>query len=253
MSDSLERLSAGVRPLGLELSEQQLAQFQCYRAELLEWNTRFNLTAITDPEEVLTRHFLDSLSLLLALDRPRVRPTLSLLDIGTGAGFPGLPLKIVRADWQITLVDATGKKVQFLQHVIETLGLEGIEAVQGRAEELAHKPAYRGAFDVVTARAVASFSTLLEYSAPFSKVRGLIVLPKKGLLDEELAQGKRAAQQLGTVLKADLPVTLPELADGRRLFIWEQRMLCPSQFPRNGGTMSKKPLGGALNAKAKPD
>src|SRR5207247_8751642 len=172
--------------------------------ELLAWNTRINLTAITNPEEVLTRHFLDSLSLLLVYDKPQAR----LLDIGAGAGFPGLPLKIVRPHWQVVLLEATGKKVRFLQHMIEALQLKDVEAVHGRAEELAHKARYRASFDVVTARAVASLSTLLEYAAPFCRIGGQIILPKMGELVEELAQCKLAATQVGTGFKADITVSL---------------------------------------------
>src|SRR6266436_8785360 len=223
---------AGVRQLGLD--DARLAtvveQFLRYRQELLDWNTRINLTAITDPEEVLLKHFLDSLSLLLVYDRAETR----LLDIGTGAGFPGLPLKIVRPQWQVVLLEATGKKVAFLQHIIEALQLKDVVALHGRAEELAHKAGYHASCDVVTARAVASLPTLLEYAAPFCRVGGQIILPKKGDLSEELAQGKRAARQVGAFLKDDVHVTLPGLEDGRRLLVWEQRELCPAQFPRAG-------------------
>lgn len=229
----------GLRQFGLELTEQQRGQFLRYLQELLDWNTRINLTAITDPEEVLIKHFLDSLSLLMVYDRPEAR----LLDIGAGAGFPGIPLKIVRPRWQVVLVEATGKKVRFLQHVIETLQLEGIVALYGRAEELAHKTGYRASFDVVTARAVASLPTLLEYAAPFCRIGGQIIFPKKGELAEELAQGKRAARQVGASFKADVLVTLPGLEDGRRLLKWEQVRICSEQFPRSGGVMTKKPLG----------
>jgi len=229
----------GLRQLGLQVTERQLDQFLRYRQELLDWNTRINLTAITDPEEVLLRHFLDSLSLLLVYERAETR----LLDIGTGAGFPGLPLKIVRPQWQVVLLEATGKKVAFLQHIIETLQLKNVVALHGRAEELAHKAGYRASFDVVTARAVASLPTLLEYAAPFCRVGGQIILPKKGDLAEELAQGKLAARQVGAVLKDDVPVTLPGLEDGRRLLVWEQVRKCPAQFPRSGTVMAKKPLG----------
>jgi len=229
----------GLHRLGLELSQQQLGQFLRYRDELLDWNTRINLTAISDPEEVLLKHFLDSLSLLMAYDVAEAR----LLDIGAGAGFPGLPLKIVRPQWQVLLLEATGKKVTFLQHIIETLRLKNVVAVQGRAEELAHISEYRASFDSVTARAVASLPTLLEYAAPFCRVGGQIILPKKGELVEELAQGKRAAEQVGAVLKDDVAVTLPGLADGRRLLVWEQVRKCPAQFPRSGSVMAKKPLG----------
>ncbi|HET8853430.1 MAG TPA: 16S rRNA (guanine(527)-N(7))-methyltransferase RsmG, partial [Ktedonobacteraceae bacterium] len=233
--ESLHRLS----PEGPHLSTV-IEQFLRYRQELLDWNTRINLTAITDPEEVLIKHFLDSLSLLIVYDRSGAR----LLDIGAGAGFPGLPLKIARSHWQVVLLEATSKKVTFLRHVIEALRLEGVVAVQGRAEELAHNEAFRASFDVVTARAVASLPILLEYNAPFCRIGGQIILPKKGDLAEELAQGKRAARMVGATLKEDIPVTLPGLEDGRRLLVWEQVRKCPKQIPRSGSAMAKKPLGG---------
>ena len=126
--------------------------------------------------------------------------------------------------------------------MIETLQLEGIVAVQGRAEELAHQVTYRAKFDLVTARALASLSALLEYSAPYCRVGGSIVLPKKGNLEDELAHGKRVAGQVGTVFKADVTVEVPGLADGRRLLVWTQRKMCPEQYPRGGAVMGKKPL-----------
>ena len=221
------------------IDDQQVQQFLRYRQELIEWNGRFNLTAITDPGEILIKHFLDSASLLMAYDRSQAR----VLDIGAGAGFPGIPLKIVRPHWRVVLLEATGKKVTFLQHMIETLGLCNIEAVQGRAEELAHHQAYRASFDLVTARAVASLPMLLEYAAPYCRVGGQIILPKKGDIAEELAQGKLAARQLGTVLRADKAITLPGLEDGRRLLVWEQVKKCPEMFPRSGSVMAKKPPG----------
>ena len=229
----------GLAQLGLELSEAQLEQLLRYRQELLDWNTRMNLTAITEPEEVLLKHFLDSLSLLSAYDKEHA----ILLDIGSGAGFPGLVLKIVRPAWQVTLLEATGKKVSFLQHVIDTLQLTGITAIHGRAEDLAHNKQYRGKFTLVTARAVSSVATLLEYAAPYCRVGGNILLPKKGELAEELTQGKRAAPLVGAKLVADVPVTLSGLNDGRRLLVWEQVKPCPAQYPRSGAAMSKKPLG----------
>jgi 16S rRNA (guanine527-N7)-methyltransferase len=228
----------GLHQLNLGLNDRQREQFLRYRQELLDWNTRINLTAITDPEEVLLKHFLDSLSLLLVYGQPQAY----LLDIGSGAGFPGLPLKIVRPQWRVTLLEATGKKVTFMRHMIEILQLEGIEAVHGRAEELAHNQKYRAAFDVVTGRAVASLPTLLEYAAPFCRVGGQIILPRKGDLAEELTQGKRAAIQLGAMFRDNIVVTLPGLADGRCLLVWEQQKLCPAHFPRSGAAMAKRPL-----------
>jgi len=235
---SLTAFTDDLRQLGLVLSEAQLEQFLTYRTELLDWNTRMNLTAITNPEEVLMKHFLDSLTLLTIIDKPRLR----LLDIGTGAGFPGLPLKIVRPQWSVTLLEATGKKVAFLNHMIDLLHLEDVEAIHGRAEELSHKPAYRATFDVVTARAVAAIPTLLEYAAPCCRIRGLIIFPKKGNLAEELTQGKRAAKIVGATFKSDTALSLPGLTDERHLFVWEQQKLCPTQYPRSGAAMAKKPL-----------
>ncbi len=237
--DTERTFREGLHRLGLTLSEEQREQFVRYREELLGWNTRVNLTAIKNPEEVQIKHFLDSLSLLLVYDKPQTR----LLDIGTGAGFPGLALKIVRPEWQVVLFEATGKKVTFLRHVIDTLHLTGVEAVHGRAEELAHKPQYRATFDVVTARAVAALPTLLEYSAPFCRVGGEIILLKKGDISEELAQGQRAARQLGASFKEDVLVTLPGLEDNRRLLVWQQQKPCPLQYPRSGSAIAKKPLG----------
>src|SRR6266571_4211125 len=245
VDDALGMFTEGLRQLGLDVNDPAgrerpfLQQFLGYRQELLDWNTRMNLTAITDPGEVLIKHFFDSLSLLIVYDRPGTR----LLDIGAGAGFPGLPLKIVRPHWQVMLLEATGKKVTFLQHVIETLQLQDVIAVHGRAEEFAHKQEYRAAFDLVTARAVASLPTLLEYAAPFCRVHGQIVLLKKGALEDEITLGKRAAKEVGTVLKSDVVVTLSGLTDGRRLLVWEQQKLCPKHYPRGGAAMAKNTLG----------
>ncbi len=240
MVEGLSKIFAeGLQQLGIDLhNEQLLAAFASYRQELLDWNTRINLTAITDPQDVLLKHFLDSLSLLKAYTNSRAR----LLDIGSGAGFPGLPLKIVRPQWHVTLLEATGKKTLFLRHMVETLQLQDVEIIHGRAEELAHKSEYRATFDIVTARAVSALPTLLEYCAPYCRVGGVIVLPKKGNITEELQQAKHTATLVGTKFKADLPIDLPGLADGRRLLVWEQHNSCPSRYPRSGAAIAKKPL-----------
>lgn len=239
MLDNLPRVfTEGLQQLDPSISDIQLEQLLRYREELLDWNTRMNLTAITDPEEVLLKHFLDSLSLLKVYDQPQTK----LLDIGSGAGFPGLVLKIARPQWYVTLLEATGKKVTFLQHIIDTLQLTDVVAVHGRAEELAHNKQYRGKFDLVTARAVSSLSTLLEYSASYSHVDGQMIFPKKGDLIEELAQGKRAAAVVGATFVLDVPVTLSGIDDGRRLLVWRQVKKCPELYPRSGGVMGKRPL-----------
>ncbi|HEY1350944.1 MAG TPA: 16S rRNA (guanine(527)-N(7))-methyltransferase RsmG [Ktedonobacteraceae bacterium] len=218
---------------------QGLSQLLQLRQELLDWNTRVNLTAITDPREVLLKHVLDSLALLDLYQCERAR----VLDIGAGAGFPGLPLKIARPQWEVVLLEATGKKVQFQRHVIQLLDLHHVEAIHGRAEELAHRVEYRASFDLVTARAVAALPVLLEYAAPFCRNGGRILLPRKGDLPAELAQGKRAAHLLGLTLHANLPVLLPGLDDGRRILVWEQTRTCPAAYPRSGAAIAKRPLG----------
>ncbi len=240
MSDTaLELFKLGVEQLQLPLSDLQYEQLIRYRDELLDWNTRMNLTAITDAEEVLRKHFLDSLSLLQAFRHSEAH----VLDIGTGAGFPGLVLKIACPQWHVTLLEATGKKVTFLQHIINVLYLQEVEALHGRAEELAHQRGYRGRYDLVTARAVSALPTLLEYAAPFCRVDGTMIFPKKGDLVEEMAQAHHAAPLVGAAFVAAMPVTLPGLDDGRRLLVWQQQKLCPAQYPRSGGVMAKKQLG----------
>lgn len=164
----------GLAQLGL--SQQVESAFLLYRQELLDWSTRFNLTAIKDPEEVLTKHFLDSLTLLQAYPN---QSAVRILDIGTGAGFPGIPLKIARPQWHVTLVEATGKKITFLQHIVDTLQLTNVEIIQGRAEDIAHQIRYRGRFDMVTARAVAALPALIECCTPFCRTGGLLILPEK--------------------------------------------------------------------------
>ena len=247
--DGLAPLLVGAAALGLALDAAQRAQFVHLRALLLDWNTRVNLTAITDPAEVVTRHFLDALACALALPaEQRARP-LRLLDVGSGAGFPGLPLAIAFPHWRVTLLEATGKKTRFQEAAIAALGLTNTRALNGRAEELARAPEQRERYDVVTARALAALPTLLEYCAPFAMVGGLVIAPKKGELAAEIAAGERAATQLGAELLAPIAITTPGLADdGRALLVARQLHPCPPQYPRPGGAPQKRPLGGRASA-----
>jgi len=228
----------------LRVSESQLAQFARYRDLLLEWNQRINLTAITDPQEVLIKHFLDSLTFFPSIPgRFKISGTLSLLDVGSGAGFPGLPLQIISPTWQITLLEATGKKVRFLEAVIADLGLIQARAIQGRAEDLAHDPQHRAAYDVVTARALAPLPTLVEYCLPFCKPGGLVIAAKKGDISAELEQSKAAATTLGARWAYFNPFSLPGLEDERSLVVYQQKQLAPTKYPRRAGMPVKKPLG----------
>jgi 16S rRNA (guanine527-N7)-methyltransferase len=226
----------GLAHFGLQERE---SAFLRYREELLEWNSRFNLTAIKDPEEVLIKHFLDSLTLFEVIDHANTPGTLRLLDIGTGPGFPGLPLKIAHPEWHVTLIEATGKKTTFLRHIVDVLHLQNVEILHGRAEEFAHQKAYRERFDIVTARAVSALPVLLECSAPYCRKGGTIILPKKGELSDELTQGERIGSNLGTRFLKDSPITLPGLNDGRRLLLWQQQKPCPPQYPRAWSAMTK--------------
>jgi 16S rRNA (guanine527-N7)-methyltransferase len=234
-ADTLESLRRGAARAGVILDDARLARLAALRDLLLDWNTRVNLTAITDPAAVATLHFLDSLTCALAL-RPaeRARP-LALLDVGSGAGFPGLPLAIAFPHWRVTLLEATGKKSRFQEQVIATLGLENARALRGRAEEVAHRAELRGRFDVVTARAVAALPALLEYCLPFARSGGLVIAPKKGDLTEETAVGARAARLLGARLLAPITIDIPPLDDGRVLLVARALRACPAHYPRAGG------------------
>lgn len=241
----MDRLIAGARTLGLRLTEKQVAAFQLYYEELVAWNQRFNLTAITDYEQVQIRHFLDSLSVLLA---EPVRSTLGragarAIDVGTGAGFPGIPLKLVYPRLQLTLLEATGKKVGFLQHMIERLGLQQVTALHGRAEELGHDLAHRESYDLALARAVAEMATVVEYTLPFCKVGGWVIAQKGEAGGAEAWTANRAIQLLGGELRRVLPVELPGLPEDRSLVVLEKVAPTPPTYPRRAGIPAKRPLG----------
>lgn len=242
--EGLEALVTGAEALGIALDSERLEWFARLRDLLLDWNTRVNLTAITVPAEVVRLHFLDALTCVLALTSEERAHPLRLLDVGSGAGFPGLPLAIAFPHWRVTLLEATGKKTRFQEAAIEAMGLTNAHALNGRAEELAHAKEHRGQYDVVTARAVAALPTLLEYCAPFVRVGGVVIAPKKGDLAAEAAAGARAAILLGARLLPTINITTPGLAgEGRALLVARQQRTCPPQYPRAGGAPQKRPLG----------
>lgn len=219
-----------------ELSQQQLDQLEVLFQELIAWNEHTNITAITNKEEVVVKHFTDALTLLDIIP-PGAK---NIIDIGSGAGFPGIPLKIARPDMAITLVEAVGKKVEFSNHVISKLNLKNIEAVQARAEELGHDKKYREQFDVAVARAVASLPIVLEYSLPFVKVGGIFIAQKsKG--DEEINQSGKALAALGGKIIKTIPINVTGLED-RQLIIVEKQTPTPQDYPRRTGVPHKKPL-----------
>jgi 16S rRNA (guanine527-N7)-methyltransferase len=238
-------LARAAGQFGVALDTEALARFSQYRELLLERNTQHNLTAIRDPEGIERKLFLDALAMAPALDyivrnSPRnAWDRIRLVDVGAGAGFPGLPLKIVHPELDLTLIDATAKKVTFVNDVIAALGLDNARAVHGRAEDLGRDRALREHYDIATARAVASLPVLLEYVLPLLKVGGTALLPKGLEIEEELRLGRRAAAQLGAeiVSAARLPV------EGTRLIVAAKVSRTPTAYPRRTGIPGRSPLG----------
>jgi 16S rRNA (guanine527-N7)-methyltransferase len=222
----------------LHLSQAQLAQFERYADELLRWNAHTNLTTITDRREIGIRHFLDSLALAQVWG---ATPPASLIDIGTGAGFPGVPLKLLWPDLRLVLVESIGKKTEFLQHLVAVLDVRDVEVCTARAEELGRDPRYREQFAAVTARAVATLNVLAEYCIPLCQVGGVFVAPKSAAGEQEAQAAQRAIDLLGGQLGSSLPVQLPEI-EGRSLLVVRKVQPTPEQYPRRVGIPAKRPL-----------
>lgn len=232
-------LTEGLKQWNVTLSEQQLHQLDCYYELLIEKNKVMNLTAITEYEEVLLKHFLDSISLVQAIPLNR---NLRVLDLGTGAGFPGIPLKIAFPQLEPVLMDSLNKRVLFLQDVIAELGLTGITAVHARAEEAAGKAEYREQFDLCVSRAVARLVSLSEFCVPFVKKGGYFIPYKSGEIDEECKEAKYALSELGVKQKKIISFSLPNSDMERTLLVFEKTGQTPKKYPRSGGKPLKQPL-----------
>ncbi|MBQ6844055.1 MAG: 16S rRNA (guanine(527)-N(7))-methyltransferase RsmG [Agathobacter sp.] len=223
--------------IGVELSKKQLEQFRIYYEMLVEKNKVMNLTGITEWDEVLEKHFLDSISLIRVYN---LRQNISVIDMGTGAGFPGIPLKIAFPELKVTLADSLNKRVLFLQEVIDALELKEIEAIHGRAEDLARDKKYREQYDLSVSRAVANLSTLTEYCLPFVKLGGQFISYKSGEVDAEVTESKSAVFLLGGKVKEVVKFELGE--SGRSFIVIDKVKGTPKTYPRKAGTPSKKPL-----------
>ena len=226
--------------LGVSLSRRQLDAFAWYAAELADWNDRFNLTAITDPASIEVKHFLDSLTCLLAL---KPRPGDRMIDVGTGAGFPGLPLKIVIPWMQLTLVEATGTKAEFCRHVVEGLGLEAVTVVHGRAEDVGHMPEHRQAYQWAVARAVAHLQVLAEYLMPLVRLGGRAIAQKGETGPAEAQAAEGGLHLLGGRVQQLIAVELPRIPETRYLVVMEKTAATPGEYPRRAGQPSRRPLG----------
>lgn len=237
MSYNLEHFCNELDKLGVSLSDNQLDQFVKYYEMLVEKNKVMNLTAITEFDEVIDKHFLDSINLCRVVD---LKAEKSIIDLGTGAGFPGIPLKIAFPDLKITLADSLNKRILFLKDVISELGLEGIEAVHSRAEDLAKDSNYRESFDLCVSRAVANLSTLSEYCIPFVKIGGSFISYKSGEYQEELDNSKFAIFLLGGKLQK---VESFNVGESSRSFIIIDKVNGTSKkYPRKAGMPTKNPL-----------
>ena len=223
----------------VHLTARQVVSLVNYEKELIEWNQKFNLTAIRDAESIRTKHFLDSYSCVLAW---KANPPTRLVDVGTGAGFPGIPLKIVYPNMHVTLVESVGKKAMFCQHVIQTLGLEDIEVIHSRAEDIGQKSEHRESYDWAVARAVANLNILSEYLLPLVKLGGTMLAQKGESGPAEAQSAEKAMKILGGKLKQLHPVHLPGVADDRYLVLVEKVAATPPKYPRKAGIPMKMPL-----------
>lgn len=237
--NNINRIKEAFQKIEIILSDEQAFQFELYYKMLIQKNEVINLTAITEFEEVLSKHFLDSL-MMIKVKKPINED--SLIDIGTGAGFPGIPLKIVFPELKVVLLDSLNKRVQFLNEVIEELKLENIVAIHGRAEDIAKKEEYREQFTICVSRAVANLSSLSEYCLPFVKIGGSFIPYKSGKIDEELIDAKNAIFLLGGKLINKYEFTLPDSDIYRCLLDIKKDRTTPKKYPRKAGLPTKEPI-----------
>ena len=234
-----ELLRSSAASLGIELTDKQIEQFIKYHEILVQWNSFMNLTGITEYEEVVQKHFVDSLALCKALDIHKIN---KLIDIGTGAGFPGIPLKIAYPHLKITLLDSLQKRIKFLNEVVSQLGLENAETIHGRAEDFAKPSMKRESYDVCVSRAVANLASLSEYCLPYVNLNGYFVPYKSGKTEEELEESKKAVFLLGGKIEEEVKFMLPDSDISRSLIKIKKVSATPKKYPRKSGLATKEPI-----------
>ena len=232
-----EKMQEKSKILGFDFSVEQISKFYKYMNMLIEWNEKINLTAIIEPNEIILKHFIDSLTIYKDIPNKS-----SVVDVGTGAGFPGIPLEIFIPEIDVTLLDSLNKRINFLNEVIEQLELKNIVAVHGRTEDLGKDKKYREKFDISTSRAVANLSTLSEYLIPLVKGNGKIICMKASEAEEEIEQAKKAINVLGGTIKNVETFDLPQSDIGRTIITIEKTKKTPAKYPRKAGTPSKEPI-----------
>ena len=234
-----EILAARADEAGIPLTAEQIGQFSVYHEMLLDWNTRMNLTALTAPEDVAVKHIIDSLT---AYDAARFDGARTLIDVGTGAGLPGIPLAVYAPHLTVTLLDSLNKRVRFLTEVTAAMGLQNVRCIHARAEEAARTAEHRAAYDIVVSRAVARLPVLLEYTLPFVRVGGTLLALKGRAYAEEQKEARRAAEVLGGGRITARPVHLPGLDDVRAILTVTKERQTPAAYPRGGGAPARRPL-----------
>ena len=236
---NIDILKNGIEDFGLEANEKVLSDFQEYKELLVEWNQKMNLTGIEDEKEVFIKHFLDSIS---AVTKGYIQNGMSLIDVGTGAGFPGMPLRICLPELKVTLLDSLNKRINFLQEVASKLSIDDIEFIHGRAEDFGKNEDYREKYDIATARAVAGLPVLMEFCVPFIKVGGYFVCLKGPNANLELEESKKAMEVLGVEYIEKIDVKLPESDLNHNILIFKKVKNTPSKYPRKAGKVSKNPI-----------
>lgn len=232
-------LDRAAKDVGLELTEEKYDKFITYMRLLQEWNEKINLTAITEDEEIIKKHFIDSIK---AFKREEFKVSKNMIDVGTGAGFPGIPIAIMNSSIKVTLLDSLNKRINFLNKVIEDLHLKNIVTVHSRAEDGARNKLYREKFDLATSRAVANMSVLAEYCLPYVKIGGKFIALKGPSVSEEIEDSRNAIQKLGGQLEGVLPVEIEDSDLKHNLVVVKKIQACSKVYPRKAGTISKNPI-----------